>query len=85
METPISTKRPRRGLILLCRLFLCGVGAVAIGGGIYLFYHTGCPLAPEAIVYAVMVLLGLGIICLGIFADGETCMEMVKSFLSDCP
>ncbi len=80
METPISTKRPRRGLILLCRLFICGAGAAAIGGGIYLFYEAGCRLAPETIVYAFMVLLGLVMICLGIFADGETCREIVKSY-----
>jgi hypothetical protein len=73
METPNSAKKPSRGWILFCRLFVCGFGVSFLGGAIYYFFKQGHQLSAGLVILAAG---GLGLICLGIFTSAKTCEKI---------
>ena len=75
MTTPNPAKRPSGGWVLFCRLFVCGFGALSLGGGIY-FFEQAHQLSVGVVFLGVF---GLLLICLGIFTSAKTCEKIADS------
>jgi hypothetical protein len=67
------TKKPSRGWILLCRLFVCGFGACSIGSAVYGYFKQEHHLSAGLIILAS---IGLLLICLEIFTSAKTCEKI---------
>ena len=70
-----SAKKPCRGWILFCRIFVCGTGAFFIGYGLYDYIKHGHNLWP--LIFS--ALIGLLLVCLGIFTSAKTCEKIADS------
>jgi hypothetical protein len=68
MREPNLAKKPSRGWILFCRLFVCGIGSAVYG-----YFKHGYQLSAGLIVLAS---IGLLLICLGIFTSVKTCEKI---------